>query len=235
MELLFVLAIIAVVGVLGPLIAWASDEHAGRFRWVRVLRSTESFALGAGAFRGAQVDVTSERTLRDRAPAWVRLVAFTCYLPLGAALLAGLPWLLGVMFLFDTSNRNWGFDLWANAVLVPVFPFGCWAAARMYRLGHTLLAGDLRPFREALASATMVVVPLNVSILVAALWLTARFPHDPAWMLMVTPMLTLTQFALVVAAGRRHLGDEDGEAPGEVAPPPDAPAVAFSSEPAPPA
>ncbi|MFO0609813.1 MAG: hypothetical protein U0324_42030 [Polyangiales bacterium] len=214
MELLFVLAIIAVVGVLGPLIAWASDENAGRFRWVRVLRSTESFDLGAGAFRGTRVDVTSERTTRDRAPLWVRLVAFTCYLPLGAALIAGLPWLLGVMFLFDSPGHHWDFEQSVNAVLVPAYPLGCWAAARMHRVGLTLLAGDLRPFREALSAATMVVVPLNVAILAAALWLAARFPYGAAGMLMVTPMLTLTQFALVVAAGRRHLGD-DVEAPGD--------------------
>lgn len=206
MELFFVLAVIAVVGVVGPLVAWAVDEDSGRLRWVRVQRTTETLALGEGAFRGARVDVAHERTLRDRAPLGVRLLAFTCYLPLGAALITALPWLVGLLFLFERNTHHWGSDLWVNAVLVPVYPFGCWAAARMYALGGALLSGDAPRFRQALGAAAAVVVPLNVAILLAALGLMLRFRHEPMWLLMVTPALTLTQLGLVALAGR-HLGE----------------------------
>jgi len=204
-ELLVALALIAVVGLLGPLVAWYSDEHKGRSNWIRVLRATETFSLGVGAFRGTSVEVHRDEVLRDRAPWWVRLLALTCYLPVGAALLSGLPWLVGVLFLFDRNASTWGFDLYANALLVAVYPFGCWAAARMSSLGSALMSGDPDHLRASLASASWVVVPLNAAILVGSFALSLRFRSADAGLLAVAPVLTLMQLTAVATAGLRQV------------------------------
>ncbi len=205
MELLVALAVIAFVGLLGPLVAWSSDEHKGRANWTRVFRATETFSLGLGAFRGTSVEVHRDEVLRDRAPWWVRLLALTCYLPVGAALLSGLPWLVGLLFLFDRNASTWGFDLYANAMLVAVYPFGCWAAARMSALGGALMSGDPDRFRPSLASASWVVVPLNAAILVGSFALSLRFHSADAVLLAVAPVITLMQLAAVATAGLRQV------------------------------
>ncbi len=203
MELLLLVVVIGAVGVLGPLLAWSSEEHRGRGNWTRIRRATETFSLGLGAFRGASVAVHHDRVLRDRAPWWLRLLAFTCYLLAGAAILSGLPWLVGVLFLFDRSPNMGGFDAHANALLVAVYPFGCWAAARMSTLGGALMSGDATRFRDALRGASLVVVPLNAAILLGAFALALRFPHSDAWLLAVTPLVALLQLGGVAAAGRQ--------------------------------
>jgi hypothetical protein len=186
--------------VIVTLVAWAMDEHAGRSRWMRIERAQTSLVLGEGAFREATVTLHHAWLARDRAPCLVRLLALSCYAPLGASVALGVPWGLGLAFLGCYVDSAWRCDLWANALLVSAYPFGCWAALRMHRLGRALLGGELTTCRESFASAIKVVVPLNLAIVSGALALVSYFSeHDTAWWLIVVPCVTFVQVALIAA------------------------------------
>lgn len=198
MELIFGLGLLA---VLVPLGIWLGDESAGRAGWRRVLNIHERYDLGEGAFRAAQIERERVEVLRERAPWWVRLLAFTCYLPLSAAILAALPWILGVLMLTEGRTGN-TLERQANAMLVLAFPFGCWAAKRMASLGGALLSGDGGTFRAQLVRTAVLEVALNASLLfgAAAIYVGRHF-HRDALPLFVAPTLTLLHLGLVAVVG----------------------------------
>ncbi|MEZ4392647.1 MAG: hypothetical protein R3A48_16280 [Polyangiales bacterium] len=192
---------LALLAVMVPLGIWFGDESAGRAGWRRELHVQERFDLGEGAFRVARVEQERVEVLRERAPWWVRLLALTCYLPLGAAILAALPWILGVLMLTEGRTGN-GLERQANAMLVIAFPFGCWAAKRMASLGRALLSGDGETFRAQLRRTAALEVALNASLLFGAAAIFVRFHHHrDALALFVTPTLTLLHLALVAVVG----------------------------------
>lgn len=215
---------VAVTSVLVPLLIWMGDESAGRSRWARVARTTETVTLGRGAFRGSVAQIERVEVLRKRAPWWVRGIALTCYLPGGAAVLAALPWVVGVLWASE-AQRHRGLERDANLLLVIVYPFGCWAAARMWSLGRALLSGSAEGFREALARAAIVEVPLNVFIALGAVGIALSHRHVDGLLLAVAPIVTLSQLAGVSIAGSTQLRDDD---PAEAAAPAAGPEVAAS-------
>lgn len=221
MEILLV--VVPVVAVLVPLVAWFLDESSGRPGWLKLAQVREHFRLGDGAFRAAQVDQTRTEVLRDRAPWSVRLVALSCYLPLGVAILTGLPWLLGVVLMSERRFMH-GLDGQVNGLLVAVFPVGCWAATRMLSLGRALLSSDHARFTRALPATTALQVGLNGAIVVAAVVMALRHPHrQEVWLLLVAPALTLAQLGVVAAVGWHHLRPEPAgfaAADAETTPPP---------------
>lgn len=198
-----------VTGVLVPLAVWFGDESAGRARWRRVARRVETISLGDSAFRGGSVEVERAEVLRERAPWWVRGLALTCYLPVGAAIVTALPWCVGVLMTFDHHRHSENLDSMALKLLVCVFPFGCWAAARMWSLGRALLSGCAAEFRDRLERAAWVVVPLNLVILFGAVVVALASRKVEGLWLAVTPLATLSQLTAVALAGTRHLLDED--------------------------
>jgi hypothetical protein len=199
------LVVVPLVAVLVPLVAWFLDESSGRPGWLKLAQVREHFRLGDGAFRAAQVDQTRTEVLRDRAPWSVRLVALSCYLPLGVAILSALPWLLGVLLMSERRYMH-GLDAQVNGMLVAVFPVGCWAATRMWSLGRALLNSNHARFHGALPATTVLQVCLNGAIVVAAVVMAIRHPHrQEVWLLLVAPTLTLVQLAVVAAVGWRHL------------------------------
>lgn len=199
---------VLVTGVLVPLAVWFGDESAGRARWRHVDRRVETISLGDSAFRGGSVAVEHAALTRERAPWWVRGLALTCYLPIGAAIVCALPWLLGVMMALKPMHHN-DLEQMANGFLVCVYPFGVWAAARLWSVGRALLSGSASTFRDALARASWVEVPLNVIILVGAAVIAASSRRVEALWLAVTPLAQLAQLAGVAVAGARTLYDED--------------------------
>lgn len=199
---------IVVAGVLVPLAVWLGDESAGRARWRRVARRNETISLGDSAFRGGSVQVERAEVLRERAPWWVRGLALTCYLPVGAAIVTALPWCLGVLMMSE-RHRHESLDAQALTLLVMVYPFGCWAAVRMWSLGRALLSGSATEFRDRLARAAWVVVPLNVAILLGALFVTFSTRKVDGMLLAVTPLATLAQITAVALAGARQIHEED--------------------------
>lgn len=217
------LVVVPLVAVLVPLVAWFLDESGGRPGWLKLAQVREHFRLGDGAFRAAQVDQTRTEVLRDRAPWSVRLLALSCYLPLGVAILTALPWLLGVVLMSERRFMH-GLDGQVNGLLVAVFPVGCWAATRMWSLGRALLNGDHARFTSALPATTALQVGLNGAIVVAAVVMAVRHPHrQEVWLLLVAPTFTLAQLAAVAAVGWRHLRPEPARfvAPdAETTPPP---------------
>lgn len=219
MEIVLGLALLAVMVPLG---IWFGDESAGRAGWRRVLNVHERFDVGEGAFRAAQVERERVEVLRERAPWWVRLLAFTCYLPLSGAILAALPWILGVLMLSERRTGN-SLERQANAMLVLAFPFGCWAAKRMASLGRALLSGDEATFRAQLVSTAALEVALNASLLLgaAAIYLGHRAHHD-ALLLFVAPTLTLLHLALVAFVGLSQTRGVSAPAPSPAAEAPDA-------------
>jgi len=155
------------------------------------------------------VEVERAEVLRERAPWGVRALALTCYLPVGAAIVTALPWCVGVLMTFDHHRHSENLDSMALKLLVCVFPFGCWAAARMWSLGRALLSGSAAQFRDRLERAAWVVVPLNLAILFGAAVVTLASRHVEGLWLAVTPLATLSQIIAVALAGTRHLLDED--------------------------
>jgi len=215
-----------VPAVLIPIVVWFVDEGNGRTAWRREARIHERFDLGEGAFRATHVDHARTEVLRSRAPFWVRLLAFTSYLPLGVAILALVPWFVGVLML--NERRGHHFHEYANTMLVIAYPFGCWAAVRMAALGRALLSGHEARFRGSLGPTLVVELTLNAALLLGAFLLSLRHPHADAWMLFVAPLVTLSHLALMATVGLRQtrkltLARTDSEAP--PAPAPDAPAT----------
>lgn len=195
---------VVVLAVLIPLGIWFGDEAGGRAAWRLVVDVREHHALGVGAFRATEVEVAHSAVLRERAPWWLRLLALTCYFPLGAAILSLLPWLLGVVVLAERHGHHAGLDEYAHAMLVCAFPVGCFAAVRMVGLGRALLRGDELSFRTALRGAAVIEVALNGALLLGATLLFARYRHDEALLLLVTPMLSLAHLAAVAVVGLRQ-------------------------------
>lgn len=197
---------VILLGVLLPVAMWLGDESSGRASWRRVTTLTEHLDLGQGAFRAQQVELAHQTVLRERAPWWVRLVALSCYLPIGAAVVAALPWIVGCLFAAERGGR--GLDAHANAVLVVAYPFGVWAAVRMARLGRALLGGERERFREALGGTALLQLVLNAAISAAGLALYARYRRDDALMLLIAPAITIAQTALVGLVGLRETSSE---------------------------
>jgi hypothetical protein len=195
---------VVVLSVLIPLGIWFGDEAGGRVAWRQVIDVREHHALGLGAFRAAEVEVAHSAVLRERAPWWVRLLALTCYLPLSAAILSGLPWLLGVLVLAERHGRQAGFDEYTQAMLVCAYPVGCFAALRMAGLGRALLGGDEGRFRAALRGTAALEVALNGALLLGAMVLFARYRRDEIGLFLVTPMLSLTHLVTVAVVGLRQ-------------------------------
>lgn len=195
---------VVVLAVLVPLGIWFGDEAGGRSAWLQVIDVRERHALGLGAFRAAEVEVAHSAVLRERAPWWLRLVALTCYLPLSAAILSLLPWLLGVVVLAERHSHHAGLDEYAHAMLVCAYPAGCFAAARMVGIGRALLGGDEGRFRASLRGTAVIEVALNGALLLGAAMLFVRFRRDEALLLFVTPMLSLAHLAAVAVIGLRQ-------------------------------
>ncbi len=195
---------VVVLAVLVPLGIWFGDEAGGRSAWLQIIDVRERHALGLGAFRATEVEVAHSAVLRERAPWWVRLIALTCYLPLSAAILSLLPWLLGVVVLAERHGRHAGLDEYAHAMLVCAYPVGCFAAVRMVGLGRALLGGDALSFRASLRGAAVIEVALNGALLLGATLLFARFRRDDALLLLVVPTLSLAHLAAVAVIGRRQ-------------------------------
>ncbi|MFO0627928.1 MAG: hypothetical protein U0325_20295 [Polyangiales bacterium] len=195
---------VVVLAVLIPLGIWFGDEAGGRAAWRQVIDVRERHALGLGAFRAAEVEVAHSAVLRERAPWWLRLLALTCYLPLSAAILSLLPWLLGVLVLAERHSHHAGLDEYAHALLVSAYPVGCIAALRMVGLGRALLGGDEGKFRASLRGTAVLEVALNGALLLGAAALFARFRRDDALLLGVTPILSLAHLAAVAAIGLRQ-------------------------------
>lgn len=195
---------VVVLAVLIPLGIWFGDEAGGRAAWRQVIDVREHHALGLGAFREADVEVAHSAVLRERAPWWLRLFALTCYVPLSAAILSLLPWLLGVVVLVERNARQAGLDEYAHAMLVCAYPVGCFAALRMAGLGRALLGGDEGRFRAALRGAAVLEVALNGALLLGATLLFARYRRDDALFLFVAPTLSLAHLAAVAVVGLRQ-------------------------------
>lgn len=195
---------VVVLAVLIPLGIWFGDEAGGRMAWRQVIDVRERHALGLGAFRAAEVEVAHSAVLRERAPWWLRLLALTCYLPLSAAILSVLPWLLGVLVLAERHSGHAGLDEYAHAMLVCAFPVGCIAALRMAGLGRALLSGDEGRFRASLRGTAVIEVALNGALLLFATLLVLRFPRAEALLLLVTPALSLAHLATVAVVGLRQ-------------------------------
>jgi hypothetical protein len=195
---------VVVLAVLIPLGIWFGDEAGGRAAWRQVIDVREHHALGLGAFRAAEVEVAHSAVLRERAPWWVRLLAGTCYVPLSAAILSVLPWLLGVVVLAERYHRHAGLDEYAHAMLVCAYPVGCFAALRMVGLGRALLGGDEGRFRAALRGAAVLEVALNGALLLGATLLFARYRRDDALLLFVAPTLSLAHLTAVAIIGLRQ-------------------------------
>jgi signal transduction histidine kinase len=208
-EILFA---VVVLGVVVPVVFWLGDESAGRAGWRRVAELRETISLGEGPFRGGSVDVSRTEVRRTRAPWWVTLLALTCYLPSGVAVMAALPWLLGVLVLFDRGTMHPGFDRAADAMLVLAYPFGCWAALRMGALGRALLSGDRARFTAALSRASWVELPLNGALLLGALALTLTYRNADGCALALAPLATLAQLAAVALTGHAQLDAASPEA-----------------------
>lgn len=201
---------VVLLAVLVPLGIWFGDEAGGRAAWRQVIDVREHHALGLGAFRAAEVEVAHRAVLRERAPWWLRLLALTCYLPLSAAILSLLPWILGVVVLAERHGHHAGVDEYAHAMLVCAYPVGCFAAVRMVGLGRALLGGDALGFRAALRGTAVIELALNGALLLGASLLFVRFRRDEALLLLITPMLSLAHLAAVAVIGlhqTRALGD----------------------------
>lgn len=199
-----VIIAVVILAVLIPLGIWFGDEAGGRAAWRQVIDVRERHALGLGAFRATEVEVAHSAVLRERAPWWLRLLALTCYLPLSAAILSLLPWLLGVVVLAERHGRHAGLDEYAHAMLVCAYPVGCFAAVRMVGLGRALLGGDEGSFRASLRGTAVIEVALNGALLLGASLLFARFRRDEALFLCVAPMLSLAHLAAVAVVGLRQ-------------------------------
>lgn len=191
---------VGLLALLLPIAIWLGDEHAGRARWRRVLDVRETLTLGEGAFREVTIESSREELLRERAPWWVRALALSCYLPIGAAIVSALPWLLGAMILTE-RNRLHGLEGGAHLMLVIAYPIGCWAAVRMAGLGRALLSGDRARFFDRLWSTAPIQLTLNVSLLVGALALFIRYRSDQALWLFIAPSMTLAQLGVVAWVG----------------------------------
>ena len=195
---------VVILAVLIPIGMWFGDEAGGRAAWRQVLDVREQHTLGLGAFRAAEVEVAHSAVLRERAPWWLRLLALTCYLPLSAAIVSALPWVLGVVVLAERHSGHAGLDEYAHAMLVCAFPVGCFAAGRMAGLGRALLGGDEGRFRASLRGTATIEGFLNGALLLGAAMLFARFRRDEALFLFVAPMLSLAHLAAVAAIGLRQ-------------------------------
>lgn len=196
---------VVILAVLIPLGIWFGDEAGGRAAWRQVLDVRERHAVGLGAFRAAEVEVAHRAVLRERAPWWLRLLALTCYVPLSAAIVSALPWVLGVVVLAERHSHHAGLDEYAHALLVCAFPVGCFAAGRMAGLGRALLGGDEGRFRASLRGAAWIEVPLNGALLVFAALFTLSFRRAEALLLGVVPALSLAHLAAVALVGLRQI------------------------------
>ncbi len=198
-----IIVVVSLLGLLIPLGIWFADEARGRAGWLRETRIDARFDLGGGAFRETHLAVTHTEVTQTRAPWWVRLVALTCYLPSGVALVAGVPWCVGLLILTDHHNQN---DLGAsaNGMLILAYPFGCWAAVRMAALGRALLSGDGARFRATLQTTAALQIGLNGALLLGALGILLTYRRQEALGLFIAPLITLAQLALVGSVGLRQ-------------------------------
>ena len=163
-----------VTGTIGVLlIPWITSlfvEGGWRSRWrLEDSREDELSVEGQGVFRKATVRATVAAVRRDRAPGWLRAMAFSCWF-LGQMVIPGFLALCVGMLVLDRLQRD-------TPILVMMASFipGAVCAALLWRAGASLVRGERDRADRATRHAATVIVGYNALVLVGAgAWLSAH-------------------------------------------------------------
>ncbi len=172
MEALCWLACFAFVVLLVPTLASAMAEDRWRHRWVRgSSRAATLDVVGQGAFRGAPIHARVPVVLRDRAPGWVRFVAFTCWFVGQAALLWGLVGGLSLLIVLTLGGGEISRDAMPVLALMSAWALlNAWGATLVWRAGSALLRGERDHADRTTARAAKFVAVCNVPAALTFAW-----------------------------------------------------------------
>lgn len=152
------------IGVLAiPSMTSLFVEGAWRSRWhLEDTREDDLSVEGQGVFREATVRATVAAVKRDRAPGWLRAMAFSCWF-LGQMVIPGfLVWCVGLLMLDKLQT-----DPAAMVLMTSFFP-GAVCAGLLWRAGASLVRGERDRADRATRRAATVIVGYNALVLVGA-------------------------------------------------------------------
>lgn len=198
----FVGGVIAVLAI--PTFNSVMVEGGNRGRWeLADFRETDLKLEGQGAFREATVRATVPLLKRDRAPAGLRVMAFSCWF-LGQMVIPGfLAWCVGLLML---GEARFGHDPVGLALMASFFP-GAWCAWLLWRAGSSLVRGEREPADRATRRAAVVIVGYNAVVIVASLaWLIG---HRGVEVLLGCVAYAIVSIVHVVAVRAAFLAHQD--------------------------
>lgn len=170
MELILGLLMVCAVPTLGLLVTNA----VWRPRWAeRVLRKTRVETVGEGAYRAGTHVVEEVVALRGGAPLSLKLAAWSSYFAGQMIVPGALAWAIGWLILIDGHNDQAVLTLGMLA-----FPPGVWAAVRVWRAGHAVMAGDRAAAAKAVSEAVSLTLWLNGVEVLASLILLLVHARD---------------------------------------------------------
>ena len=210
-ELCWVLA--GVIGALAiPALTSVFVEGAWRSRWHLADTREDDLKLeGQGAFREATVRATVAAVQRDRAPGWLRLMAFSCWF-LGQMVIPGfLAWCLGLLMLGQLQQSH---DPVGPVMMAAFFP-GAWCAWLLWRAGSSLVRGERDPADRATRRAAVVIVTYNAMVIVASgVWSWFHRHDDVLWACVAYAVVSIAHVIAVRATFLVHRDEfpvEDAE------------------------
>ncbi len=203
------LACFAFVVLLVPTLASGLVEGEWRHRWVRSSARVATLDVaGQGAFRAAPIRARVPTSQRDRAPCWVRFVAFTCWLLAQPV----VPWFIagatGLCMAVDASNEVPG-EVQLLAIPMTAWALlNAWGSTLLWRAGSALVRGEGDRADQVTTRTAKVVAACNVPVAWVILCWQVADRHDLGPTVLALCCLAPVAHALAVRSTFLHYREE---------------------------